>query len=128
MLSINRNCSVFTRACLVLVYLSFFLVQFNVHFNGASSSVSFFATGYNSQFSQEIQHADLHKIAKKDSASSTIKLNKRFHPRNLFIAPEPAYGFIVCPYSIKTILIRADKPLTEFAFNSPSLRGPPPIV
>ena len=127
MLSINRNCSVCTRISLVLVYLSFFLVQFNIHLSGPSG-VSFFSSGYNSEFSHTVQRTIPNKIAHKDKSSSGIKLNKRFHPQHFFITPEPLNDLTRCCFPIQVMPFEADQPLTQYAYNSPSLRGPPPVV
>jgi len=103
------------------------LVQFNIHFSG-SSTVSFFSSGYNTEFLQGIRNSYLNKFAHRDSKPSGIKLNKRFHPENLFITPDPVKNLVVYSFSMETMLIHEDQPLTQYDFNSPSLRGPPAVV
>jgi len=127
MMSINRHGSACIRVFMVLIYLSFFLVQFNIHFSG-SSTVSFFSSGYNTEFLQGIRNSYLNKFAHRDSKPSGIKLNKRFHPENLFITPDPVKNLVVYSFSMETMLIHEDQPLTQYDFNSPSLRGPPAVV
>ncbi len=108
------------------IYLTFFLVQFNIHLNGTPQNISYFSCDYSSI--NNTQHsADLHLIH-SNSRHTHLKLNKRFHPENLFTLPSAPDMVIEISYKTRTPLVHADDPLTNYSFNSPSLRGPPATV
>lgn len=111
-----------------LVYLSFFLVQFNVHFGPCSRKISYFSSDYSSVNNSHFQKSGGQSLVHKDTKHSGFKFNKRFHPEKLLAAPVPEPAEVYFSYHIVTALIREDQPLTQFSFNSPSLRGPPAIV
>ncbi len=109
-----------------VIYLSFFLVQFNIHLNGTPNNVSYFSCDYSSI--NNTQHSpDLHLIH-SNSRHTHFKLNKRFHPENLFTLPSAPDMVIEVNYKTQAPLVHADDPLTNYSFNSPSLRGPPATV
>src|SRR4249920_824181 len=115
MLSLNRYCGVCSRISLVLVYLSFFLVQFDIHFSG-SPSISFFSSGYNAQFSQKTSSGCSDKITNKDSRRSGIKLNKRFHPQKHFTIQESSSVTVHNPFRANTFILHEDQPVTSSSF------------
>jgi hypothetical protein len=127
MLSINKYCGIFSRITLVLVYVSFFLVQLNIHFSG-SPVVSFFSSGYNSSLSQKISHPYSSNLTHRDSGRNGIKLNKRFHPQKLFITPGPSRDLTRSFFNIQHFFIHQDQLLPKSFLLSPSLRGPPEMV
>lgn len=123
----NRYFKNLTRVCLIGVYVSFYMVQLNVHF-GKIPEVSFFTGDFISQQSDQSNHQLLNKDKNKDSKAVSFRLNKRFHPSHLFTAPEVLQNLIAYSFHIETELLNDTQPLTSFSFNSPSLRGPPAIV
>jgi len=125
--TINRHIRNLTRACLILVYVSFFSVQLNLHF-GKAPAVSFFTGDFISQQSDKTAHSVLSKDSHKDSKSKSFRLNKRFHPSHLFTAPEVVQDLVKHSFIIETALLNETQPLTSFSFNAPSLRGPPAQV
>ena len=127
MFTTNRHIRNLTRACLILVYVSFFSVQLNLHFGGIPA-VSFFTGDFISQRSDKAVHSILTKDRHKDSKSTCFRLNKRFHPSHLFTAPELIQDLVKHSFSIETALLNETQPLTSFSFNAPSLRGPPARV
>ena len=127
MLIVNRYCQIFTRICLILIYLSFYLVQLNIHF-GATPDRSFFSGDFILQNSNTKTTSVLAKDRHKDSKSIGFRLNKRFHPKNPLSAPEMLQALVRQSFHIQTALLNDEQPLTSFSFNSPSLRGPPVVV
>jgi len=123
----NRYFKNLTRVCLIGVYVSFYMVQLNVHF-GKIPEVSFFTGDFISQQSDQSNHQLLNKDKNKDSKAVSFRLNKRFHPSHLFTAPDVLQNLIAYSFHIETELLNDTQPLTSFSFNSPSLRGPPAIV
>jgi hypothetical protein len=110
------------------IYLSFFLVQFNIHLNGTPRNFSYFSCDYSSINNTQSSHSDGHHLIHPDSKLSNFKLNKRFHPEKLFTAPVLPDILAVINYQNPTPFIHEDDPLTNYSFNSPSLRGPPAFV
>jgi hypothetical protein len=102
-------------------------VQLNIHLSG-SPVVSFFSSGYNADFSQKISRSFSSNLTHKDTRRNGIKLNKRFHPQELFITPEPSNNIARYFFRIQRFLIHQDQPLTKSFLRSPSLRGPPEMV
>src|SRR5664279_1446320 len=123
----NRYFKNLTRVCLIGGYVSFYMVQLNVHF-GKIPEVSFFTGDFISQQSDQSNHQLLNKDKHTDSKAVSCRLNKRFHPSHLFTAPEVLQNLIAYSFHIETELLNDTQPLTSFSFNSPSLRGPPAIV
>jgi hypothetical protein len=123
----NRHYKNLTRACLIGVYVSFYMVQLNVHF-GKTPEVSFFTGDFISQQSDNGVHSVVNKDKHRDSKAIGFRLNKRFHPSHLFTAPEVLQDLVTYCFSLETELLNDTQPLTNFSFNSPSLRGPPAIV
>ncbi len=126
MFSSSRHLKNLTRACLILVYLSFSLVQFNVHF-GRIPTVSYFTGDFISQQSDN-SHSVLTKGNHKDSRHEGFRLNKRFHPSYLFTTPDGLQDLVNYSFNIRVTLLNETQPLTNYSFNAPSLRGPPAIV
>jgi hypothetical protein len=116
-----------TRACLIVVYVSFFLVQLNVHF-GKPPVNSFLTGDFVSQQFNKVIHSITNENSQKDSKSVSFRLNKRFHPSHLFTAPVVLQDLIKYSFSIRVTLLNETQPLTTFSFNAPSLRGPPAVV
>ena len=127
MLKINRHCGVRTKICLILVYVSFYLVQLDVHF-GPTPGPSFFSSDYASEHSDKVSNTFLNKNIHKGSKPASFRLNKRFHPEYLFTVPEVLQDLVKYSFRIQTSLLNETQPLTNFSFNSPSLRGPPQVV
>ena len=125
--SVKRYSKLSTRICLVLVYLSFYLVQLNVHF-GLPPIRSIFSSDFVSQNSGKGSIAVIEKNKHKDSRSTGFRLNKRFHPEYLSTAPEMLPDLVRLSFQIQTVLLNDEQPLTSFSFNAPSLRGPPVVV
>ncbi len=111
-----------------LVYLSFFLVQFNVHSGACPQKLSYFSSDYSMANNSHPTQSDDQWMVHKNTRHSGFKFNKRFHPEKLLTAPKLAQTEVYFCYHIITPLIHEDQPLTQFSFNSPSLRGPPAIV
>ncbi|HEY2649087.1 MAG TPA: hypothetical protein VGI38_07825 [Puia sp.] len=109
-----------------IIYLSFFLVQFNIHLNGTPGNVSYFSCDYSSI--NNTQHSSDRHLIHSNSRHTHFKLNKRFHPKNLFIVPLIEDNLVEISFRIQTPLVHAQDPLTNYSFNSPSLRGPPAFV
>lgn len=125
MISSDRHFKNISRACMILVYVSFFSVQLNLHF-GKIPEVSFFTGDFISQHTGNL-HKKLSSADHRESKPIGFRLNKRFHPSYL-IAPEVLQDLVKYSFSIQTELLNERQPLTNFSFNSPSLRGPPAIV
>jgi hypothetical protein len=116
-----------TRVCLILVYVSFYLVQLNIHF-GKASDRSFFSGDFISQRTGDNTHETLNSEHQKESKVVGFRLNKRFHPSYLFFAPEVLQNLVKYSFCIETTLLNETQPLANFSFNAASLRGPPAIV
>ncbi len=127
MFTSNRYYKNLTRACLIGVYVSFYMVQLNVHF-GKTAAVSIFTGDFISQQSNHGIQSTLNKDKHKESKALNFRLNKRFHPSHLFTAPEVLQELVIYSFHMETTLLNDTQPLTNFSFNSPSLRGPPVIV
>ena len=125
--AIRKYSKLFTRVNLVLVYLSFYLVQLNVHF-GSTPVRSIFSSDFVSQNTGKGSVAVIEKNKHKDSRSTGFRLNKRFHPEYLSTAPEMLQDLIRQSFCMETPLLNDEQPLTSFSFNSPALRGPPAVV
>ena len=125
MFTSNRHFKSISRACLILVYVSFFSVQLNLHL-GRTPAVCFFTGDFVSQHTGNF-HKTLSTADHKDSKPTGFRLNKRFHPSYL-IAPDVLQDLVKYSFSIETKLLNETQPLTNFSFNAPSLRGPPAIV
>jgi hypothetical protein len=110
------------------IYLSFFLVQFNVHLNGTPNNVSYFSCDYSSINNKAYSSNANHHLIRTNSKHSNFKLNKRFHPERLFTVTTLPDMLAEINYRIQTALIHEEDPLTNYSFNSPSLRGPPVFV
>ena len=111
-----------------VIYLTFFLVQFNFHLNGTPDNVSYFSCDYNSINNKAFSSKSNLHLIRTNSKHSNFKLNKRFHPKDLFIIPSQQEVLVEINYKIQTPLVHEDDPLTNYSFNSPSLRGPPIAV
>ena len=116
---------IFLKTAAGIIYLSFFLVQFNIHLNGTPDNVSYFSCDYSpinntAFYSKSNQHVNC-----SHTKISSFKLNKRFHPESLFTVPSTPDLQIELNYQTQTPIVNAEDPLTNYSFNSPSLRGPP---
>jgi len=109
------------------IYLSFFVVQFNIHLSGTPQNISYFSCDYSS-INNECSANQNHHLIRTDSKHSNFKLNKRFHPERLFAVTSLPDMVVALNYKIQTALVREKDPLTNYSFNSPSLRGPPVLV
>jgi len=127
MLSSKRHFKNLTRVCLILVYVSFYMVQLNMHI-GRPPTVSFLTGDFNTQPTDKDFHPVLCKDSHKDSKIAGFRLNKRFHPSHLFSAPDVLQDLVEYSFTIQTTLLNETQPLTNFSFNAPSLRGPPQVV
>ena len=125
----NRNnwkCGVFSKVCLILVYFSFYLVQLNVYTHQASRDSLFLGNG-NIHLSNKGSNTSLKKEARNQPKTVSFRLNKRFHPEYLFIAPQVLPGLVKNIFWIQSVLLNEAQPLSNYTFHSPSLRGPPAI-
>jgi len=122
----NWTCGVFSKVCLILVYFSFYIVQLNVYAHKASQD-SFFTGNDNIHHSCKISDSSLKKEARNQSKAVSFRLNKRFHPEYLFIAPQALNDLVKNSFLIDAVLLNETQPLSNFSFNSPSLRGPPAV-
>jgi hypothetical protein len=125
----NRNnwkCGFFSKVCLILVYISFYLVQLNVYAHQASQD-SFFPGNNGIHYSYKGFNGSWKKEARNQSQKNSFRLNKRFHPEYLFIAPKALNDSVKNIFGIQTVLLNEAQPLSNYTFNSPSLRGPPAI-
>ena len=113
-----------TKGYLILVYLAFYLVQLDIHFT-ALHTASFFSDGYSLSSSNKNSEPSLGKEAHQDTKTVSFRLNKRFHPENLFLAPFVLQDLIKHSFCIRTVLLNEQELSTNNSFNSPSLRGPP---
>jgi hypothetical protein len=111
-----------------VIYLTFFLVQFNIHLSGTPENISYFSCDYSSINNKAFSSNPNHHLIRKNSKHSNFKLNKRFHPENLFTLPAVPDMLAEISYKIQTSLVHEEDPLTNYSFNSPSLRGPPATV
>ena len=118
---------VVTKVCLILVYVVFYCVQMDIHFDD-QRTVSFFSEGYSLRSPNKISDEELNKHIHQDNKPVSFRLNKRFHPENLFTAPIALQEFIQYTFSIRTFQLNEQQPLNNYSFNSPSLRGPPRFV
>ena len=127
MLYRNRHFKNMTRVSLILVYVSFFLVQLNVHF-GKTPVNSFLTGDFVSLPSGKTIHSKTCANNHRDSKSISFRLNKRFGGSHLFTAPVILQDLVKYSFSIQVSLLNETQPLTTFSFNAPSLRGPPAVV
>lgn len=122
----NSKCGVFSKVCLILVYFSFYIVQLNVYAHQASQD-SLFLGYVNIHHSYKGSNALLKKEARNQSKTVSFRLNKRFHPEYVFIAPQTLNDLVKNSFLIDAVLLNEAQPLSNFSFNSPSLRGPPAV-
>jgi len=122
---IFHNCS---KVIAGFIYLSFFLVQFNVHLNGTPNNVSYFSCDYSSINNKVYSSNSNQHLIRTNSKHSNFKLNKRFHPERLFTVNSLPDMAMELNYRTHTALVHEEDPLTKYSFNSPSLRGPPDFV
>ena len=115
------------RACLILAYLAFYLVQLDVHFT-STRTASFFYDGYSLSSANKNSEHSFCKETHRNTKQANFRLNKRFHPENLFLAPVVLQDLIKYSFRIRTVVLNEQQPLTNYSFNSPSLRGPPRMV
>jgi hypothetical protein len=119
---------IFRKAGATVIYLTFFLVQFNVHLNGTPDNVSYFSCDYSSINNKAYSSNSNQHLIRTDSKHSKFKLNKRFHPERLFTVSSAPDMVVELNYKIHSSLVHEEEPLTNYSFNSPSLRGPPAFV
>ena len=119
---------IISRGLAGLIYLSFFLVQFNIHLNGTPREISVFTCDYNPANCAQHNFSTTAGGIHKQTRHAGFKLNKRFHPENLFMAPAQSLVFVEISYRTPVPLLNDEQPLTNYSFNAPSLRGPPVIV
>ena len=124
---IDQNLRVVSKVCLILVYLAFYCVQLDIHFDD-QRTVSFFSEGFSLRAHNKISEDLLNKDIHQDTKPDIFRLNKRFHPENLFTAPVVLQDLVQYTFSVVTFLLNEQQPLTNYSFNSPSLRGPPRLV
>jgi hypothetical protein len=123
----NLKWVVFTKMCLILGYISFYLVQLVVYRNRAPQD-SFYSTYYIAHHSHIDADIMVKKGTHKEPKIASFRLNKSFHPEYFLAAPVTLNDLLKYSFSIQTSLINETQPLTSFSFNSPSLRGPPVII
>jgi len=109
-----------------MVYFSFYIVQLNVYAHQASQD-PFFSGNDNLHHSYKGSCGYLKKEARNQSGAVSFRLNKRFHPEYLFIAPQVLNDLVKNSFLIDAVLLNETQPLSNFSFNSPSLRGPPAV-
>src|SRR5450432_2389314 len=86
---LSRIYQSFAKILTGFIYLSFFLVQFNIHLNGTPGDISYFSSGYSSvQYNPNSYSTSSHIDSRKESKLVKFKLNKRFHPSSFFTTPE----------------------------------------
>src|ERR1700750_482613 len=108
---------IFSKTLAGFIYLSFFLVQFNIHLNGTPNNVSYFACDYSSINNKSYSsNLNQHSI-RKDSKHSKFKLNKRFHPERLFTVTSAPYMAVELNYKTQSALVHEEDPLTNYSFN-----------
>jgi hypothetical protein len=118
---------IYSRLILYLVYLSFFLVQFNIHIGGVPP-VSFFSGDFNTAYKKNISPSTSGKDICSDTKRIIFRLNKRFHPEYHFVTPELIQDLVKYSFSVQVVPLYETHPLSDYLFNSPSLRGPPAVV
>jgi hypothetical protein len=96
--------------------------------NGTPETVSYFSCDYSPANNIHLNSKSNNDLIHTHSKISVFKLNKRFHPENSFTVPTLGNLEVAIIYRIQTPLVHEDDPLTNYAFNSPSLRGPPSAV
>jgi hypothetical protein len=118
-------CGVFSKVCLILVYISFYFVQLSLY-SSQAAQLSLFSE--NSVIHGHKDSDTVTKDSHNESKSVSFRLNKRFHPKCFFTAPTGLNDLVKYCFGIQTSLLNETQPLTNFSFNSPSLRGPPAII
>jgi hypothetical protein len=111
-----------------LIYLSFFLVQFDIHLSGSAQNISFFSSDYSSVNSVDQTNSLKHSGLGKESRQPNFKLNKRFHPQQLFTAPNLSMALVQMEFHCHSTPILTGRWPSNLLFNSPSRRGPPVVV
>jgi hypothetical protein len=124
---INQYPRVVSKVCLILVYLVFYCVQLDIHFDN-QRTVSFFSEEYSLRSHHKIAEDVLSKDIHQDTKPVSFRLNKRFHPEDLFTALVALQDFIPYTFSLRTFKLIEQQQLNNYSFNSPSLRGPPWFV
>ncbi len=127
MFTSNRQFRNITRCFVILVYVSFFTVQLNIHF-GSIPAVSFFTGDFVSLRSNIPFHQSVSKDNRRESKPQGFRLNKRFHPSYLFIAPEILQHLAKNRFSIQITRLNETRQLASFLLTTQALRGPPQIV
>jgi hypothetical protein len=119
---------IFPKILIVLIYLSFFLVQFNIHMNGSPLNISYFSSDYSSincnKYTKTTQQIGKHN----DDRPAGFKLNKRFHPEDLFTVLVISTLIRKIIFRIQAPQVLEEWPLTFYSYNSSLLRGPPSVV
>jgi len=125
---VNLICRGILKLLTGLIYLSFFLVQFDIHLSGSARDISFFSSDYSSVNNGHLTLSPKHSGLSKESRQPSFKLNKRFHPAHFFTAP---LFYIVLE---QPLVQRPQAPPiseicpTNLLVNYPSHRGPPAVV
>ena len=111
-----------------IIYLSFFLVQFDIHLEGVPQDISYFSGDSNTVTGYEAaQHVRIFEICKK-ARPIFFRLNKRFQPKKFF---EVFFyqGNILSRETVWIDLpIKPEKPILKNSVEPHSRRGPPELV
>src|ERR1700759_245534 len=95
---------IFRKTIAGIIYLTFFLVQFNINLNGTPNNVSYFSCDYSSINNKAYSsNLNQHSI-RTDAKHSKFKLNKRFHPERLFTVTSAPYLAVELNYKIQSAL------------------------
>jgi hypothetical protein len=111
-----------------IVYLSFFLVQLDIHLCGAPQDISFFSGDYsNVSEYQPPKHSQNFELCKK-AKPIHFRLNKRFQPEKFFKPYFPTEN-ILPVFTIRTDShLIPQEPILNNTVESLSRRGPPELV
>ena len=121
----NGIVGVFSKVCLILVYISFYFVQLSLY-SSQAAQLSLFSENSVIHF-----HKDSDTVVKdshNESKPVCFRLNKRFQPKCFFTAPTVLNDLVIYYFSIQTSFLNVTQLLADFYFNSRSLRGPPAII
>jgi hypothetical protein len=124
----KRIQSILSKLLAGFIYLSFFLVQFDIHFGETPQDFSYFSCDYNAVTEyQAAKHVRNFEVCKKATPIHFL-LNKRFHPEKLFFAV--SYQERIRPISILTasISFTLPNPILKDLSEPISRRGPPALV
>lgn len=111
-----------------IIYLSFFLVQLDIHLGGAPQDISYFSCDYYTVTEyQAVKHSRNFEICKKPRPVH-FRLNKRFQPEKFFETYFPTENIRLVSTIATVNPLIPQEPVLKNTVETLSRRGPPSLV